>query len=493
CRVVVHGVPGEKVIDDQRKTGAAAPAEEPAAADTSPAGQEWRGRPPAAAPASAPSLPVPTVFLLSNGLTVYLVERSSLPVVSANLIVLAGSDRNAPARPGLASFTAEMLDEGTTSRSAMQIAEEADRLGAYLSSGSTPDFSFVAFRSLKRNAVAALELAADMLLHPAFPDEEIERIRHDRLTEILRQKDNIHALANKAFVRTVYGKDHPYGYTEIGTNLSLRAITRSDLSRFWSSGYVPANAALVVAGDITAEELRVLAERCLGSWKGNGTVQAEPPIRANSGRRIVIVDKRDSPQTSLRVGHIGVERASPDYVFLDVMNTAFGGLFSSRINMNLREKRGYTYGASSAFSFRRGPGPFTVATGVRTDATAPSVTEILREIEAIRTDLLSEEELAASKDSISRSLPGLFETTPQIASAMGQIFVHGLAEDYYRSLPARIESVTAADVARAAREHLKPEQIVIVAVGDRKQIEPELRSLGLGPVEISDADRFMAE
>jgi len=433
-------------------------------------------------------LPVPARFKLENGLTVFLVEQHSLPIVAANVVVLSGSERNPVERPGLASFTAEMLDEGTKKRPALQIADDAEQIGARLSTRSTTDLSYVAVHALKKNAEAALDLAADVLLNPEFPANEIDRIRNDRLTEILQQRDEPSILAAKVFYSAVYGPDHPYGYTELGTAESNKAITRDDLLKFWEAGYVPENAALVVAGDVSEAEVRALAEKYFGNWRGAHS-RPEPPSATDlAGRRVVIVDRPASPQTSLRIGHVGVARANPDYVAIDVMNTALGGLFSSRINSNLREKHGYTYGASSTFAYRRGPGPFVIGTGVRTDVTAPAVSEIFREIERMRSSQLTAEELATAKDSIARSLPGFFETTPQAASSVAQLYVHGLPLDYYRKLPEQTSSVSATDVQRVAEKYLKPMQTVVVAVGDRKKIDPELKKLNLGPIEPRDLD-----
>ncbi len=483
-RVVVHGVPGSKVINDVPRSEHP-PAPEPQPSPERP-DQDWRSQPPQPGPACALKLPVPRIFRLSNGLSVYLVEQHSLPIVSANLIALSGSERNPIGLPGLSSFTAEMLDEGTARRSALQIAFDADQLGATLSTGSATDLSFVAMRTLKKNVDTAFELMSDVLLNPQFPEHEIDRVRHDRLTQIIQQKDNPGVLATKVFLDCVYGPDHPYGHTEIGTEASNKAAVRADLERFWKEGYVPGNSALVVSGDITGDELLTMAEKHFRRWAGPARSFDLQEVRTVAGRRVVIVEKPDSPQTVLRIGHVGVTRSDPDYVPIDVMNTALGGLFSSRINLNLREKHGYTYGASSSFVFRRGPGPFVVATGVRTDVTAPAVVEIFNEIDRMRTTLPTPEELATAKDSISRSLPGLFETTPQAASSIGQLFVHNLPPDYYRLLPDRIDGVTAEEVRSVAERHLKAGEMVVVAVGDRSKIEPELEKLQLGPIEIRD-------
>ncbi len=491
ARVAVNGVPGDKVIDDPPKSseGKASPPVTTAGVPD----QDWRSKPPEPGTPPALRLPVPRIFRLSTGLMVYLVEQHNLPIVSANLIVLSGSDQNPSELPGLSSFTAEMLDEGTRKRSALQIAFDADQLGATISTGSTTDISYLAARTLRKNVDPAFELLSDVLLNPEFPEHEIERIRHDRLTQILQQKDNPNILATKVFFSCVYGADHPYGYIEIGTEESNRKTGREELARFWRAGYVPGRSALVVSGDISEDELHLLAEKCLGQWKGQSPEFRFPAVHAAGGRRVVLVEKPDSPQTVLRLGHVGVERSNPDFVAIEVMNTGLGGLFSSRINQNLRERHGYTYGASSAFVFRRGPGPFLVVTGVRTDVTAPAVTEILNEIERMRTTLPTPEELALAKDSIARSLPGLFETTPQTASSIGQLFTYDLPPDYYRQLPGQIESVTAEEVRRVAERYLKPEDMVLVAVGDRGKIERELEKLDFGVVEVRDPSGNPAE
>ncbi len=484
-RVVIFGVPGEKALDDVARveeTGAQA-----AAVGAMP-DEPWRTRAPAAGAASKLTLPVPKHFQLPNGLHVYLVEQHSLPVVSANLVVLAGSETNPANLPGLASFTADMLDEGTGRRSTLKLAQDVNRIGAELTTASTSDYSTANLRSLKRNADAAFELLADVALHPAFAAAEIDRVRKQRLTTILQQRDNPNQLAMRTFNRVVYGSSHPYGFIELGTEASNQAITRDALAAFWKQGYVPANTALVVAGDITEPELRTLAGKYFGEWKGEARQASAPPVPAAIERRIAVVDKPGAPQTALRVGHAGVSRSSPDYLPVEVMNTTLGGLFSSRINLNLREKNGYTYGAFSSFQYRRGPGPFIVGTGVRTDVTAPAVREIFHELEALRAREISAEELSVARDSISRSLPGLFETTPITAATVRNLFVYNLPLNYYNTLPASIDGVSAADVLRVARQYLAPEKMVVVAVGDRSKIGLELEKLALGPVELRDLE-----
>ena len=482
ARVVLHAVPGDKKIDDVPRTAERAP--EPPPQKTA---ADWRATAPKAGPTPRFTLPVPKRFTLPNGLTVMLLEQHRLPVLSANLVVLAGSDRNPAGKAGLASFTADMLDEGTLTRSSAKLAEDLAALGATLSSGSSTDNAAVSLYSLSRNADPAFALLADVVRNPAFDPAEIERVRRSRLTQLVQQRENPTAVAQRAFNRALYG-EHPYGFTELGTQASVQALGADDLRAFWKAAYQPGNAALVVAGDITEAQVRVLLARHLGSWAGSSERLAPPVPTQSEQSKVIVIDKPGAPQSALRIGQVGVARASPDYVPLSVMNNVLGGMFSSRINLNLRERNGYAYGASSGFAFRRGPGPFVAASSVRTDATAPAVREIFSELRGIRESTVTADELQLSRDSLSRSLPGLFETTGSMAGSSAQLFVHGLPVDYYRSLPQAIQGVTAADVQRVARQYLQPERMVSVVVGDRAKVEESLKALGVGPVEVRPAD-----
>ena len=478
-RVVIYAVPGQKVVHDVPKSSA----EEAQSAEVTPAPDDWRSTPPAAGPASPLKLPTPQRFTLANGLTVLLVEQHKRPVVTANLVVLSGSEANPLDKPGLAAFTAAMLDAGTERRGAPEIADSVAQIGAVLTSGSNSDFSSAEVRTLTTTVDAAFDLLADVSLHPAFAEKEIERLRSTRLTQLQQQRDNPNAIASRVLNDALYGPQHPYGFIELGTRHSLESLSREDLLAFWRRGYTPANSALVLAGDLTQEQARSLAEKHFGTWGGSASTQRLPAVRAAEARRIIIVDRGSSPQTALRLGEIGVPRASPDYVPLSIMNTALGGIFTSRINLNLRERHGYTYGASSAFVFRRGPGPFLIGAGVRTDATAPAVKEIFNELGRIRAEDLSPQELALAKDALARSLPGEFETNAEAARSIGSLFVYDLPLDYYGTLPQSIQAVTAGEVHRVANQYLQPDRIVVVAVGDRSRIEPELKALDLGTVE----------
>ena len=285
----------------------------------------------------------------------------------------------------------------------------------------------------------------------------------------------------------LYGPRHPYGYTEIGTEPSMNAVMRDDMVAFWKQHFVPGNAALVVAGDISMSELRALAEKTFATWSGDAPARAELGTAETTTARLIIVDKSGTPQTQLRVAGIGAARSSPDFRALQVMNNALGGLFSSRINMNLREQHGYSYGAYSAFVFRRGAGPFMVAGGVRTDATALAVTEIFKEIAGMIEQPVPAEELQKAKDSMANSLPGAFETSANAVNSFSTIFVYDLGLDYYSSYAQQVNAVTAEQALDVARRYLVPDRLVVIAVGDRDVIEADLTKLSLGKVEFRDA------
>ncbi len=485
-RVVIYGVPGEKVLHDVPKR----PETETASKDMpgGPGNDAWRDRQPGPGKSSALTLPVPKEFSLPNGMKVMLVEQHNLPVVTADVFVLRGSESNPPDKPGLASFTAAMLSEGTEKRNALQLADDIAQIGASVNSNSTPDSSSVIANGLTRNADKLFDLLSDVAEHPAFREEEIDRVRKRRLVTLQQQKDNVNTLATKFFFREVYGEKNPYGYLETGTESSTSATSRDDLMKFYKDGFGPKNAALVVAGDLTESQVRELAQKYFGSWTNAAAPSRAPEVSSTLTRRIVIIDKPGAPQSALRVGQVGLPRNHPDYVPVTIMNDILGGLFSSRINLNLREAHGYTYGAFSQFAFRRGPGPFLVGSMIRTDVTAPAVQEVFTELGKMRTSAPTADEVNMAKESMVRGLTGQFETTQQTASTTGNLFVYNLPLDYYRNLPAKITTVTAADVQRVAEKYLSPDNMVVVIAGDRAKIEDGLKKLDLGPTQALDTE-----
>jgi zinc protease len=487
-RVVVHAVPGQPQAGAQVPTPPAPKPGEGAGAQAVNPDEPWRANQPKAAAAKPVQLPTPQSETLPNGLTLILNERRGLPVVAASVVLRTGSDANPLDKPGLANFTAAMLDEGTASRSALQIADQVAQLGASLGTGSSMDATTITGRSLSKNFGALLDLMADVTLRPSFPAEELDRQRAQRLGQLVQMRDNPSQVAGVVTALVLYGDKHPYGYSEIGTEASVKAISRADLTAFWQQSFVADNAALVVAGDISMSELRALAAKAFGSWQRGTPNRPSLTTPTSIPPRVIIVDKPGSPQTQLRVATIGAARSSPDFRPLQVMNIALGGLFSSRINMNLREQHGYTYGASSQFTFRRAAGPFQVGSGVRTDVTGPSVSEIFKEIRGMVDRPIDQAELQRAKDSLANSLAGAFETSADAVANFSNVFIYDLGLDYYTKYAQDVNRVTTDQTLAVSKKYLVPGNMVVVAVGDRKVIEPELAKLNVGQVEIRDAE-----
>lgn len=483
--VVVYGINGKKVVDDVPRAKGE-PEQTTVVTEGTMPDEPWRANPPKPGPMSRLSLPIPISFKLKNGLTVYLVERHELPIVAMILAIINGSTNNPIDKPGLASFTADMLDEGTTNRSALKIADDLDQIGASVHPGSGLDSDVIGMSTLKKTLEPAVDILSDMLLHPVFDAKEVERVRNDRVTALMQVKDNPNAVARRVMWRVLYGTKNQYGYETAGTIDSNKKISRDDMLGFWEHGYVPGNSALAIAGDITEEQARSIAEKYFGTWKGSAAIPKPPSADRALRRTVYIVNKESAPQTSLRIAGIGLARSNPDFAASEIMNNGLGGIFSSRLNMNLREKHGYTYGAFSSFSYQRGPGPFAAGAGIKTDVTGPAVSEFFKEINGMHSNPLSREELKMAKDNWALSLPGLFETSPAVAGTMAGLYIYNLPNDYYSKLPGRIDSVTAQEVEAVATKYLKPDNMVVVAVGDKAKIEPEFQKLNLGPIEELD-------
>jgi zinc protease len=486
-RVVVFGIPGKKVLEDVQRS----PEDTDANVKVSPEhtaefeqAQAWRATAPKPGPQRALVLPKPTIFTLENGLTVYLVQRHELPIVSARLVTLAGAAANPPDRPGLAGITASMLTEGTAKRSAEEIANQAAQLGTDMRADSGADTAQISISVLKRNLRGGLELMADSAEAPAFPVKDLERVRQSRLTALMQAEDDPIQLALRTGSLNLYGATNAYGYDALGTADSLHAFTRDQLAEFHKTHFGPKDSLLELTGDVTESEARQFAKTVFGNWTSAAAAPALPPDPALPQRKILLVDKPDSPQTTMLAFGIGLKRTSPDYPAATVMNTMLGGLFSSRINMNLREAHGYTYGAQSFYRFYRGIGPFVAGAQVRADVTAPAMTELFKELEGIHTRPLTDAELRMAKDFIIRSMPGDFESAFSVNQQLQTLWAFDLPADYYAKLPAQIEGVTSADTQRVAAEYVKPENLLVIAVGDKSKIETGLKDLKLAPVSV---------
>jgi zinc protease len=425
---------------------------------------------------------------LDNGLEIMLIEDHTLPLIQANLIIKSGWAADPSDRPGAAALTAALLDEGTKSKSALEISEIADRIGANFSSGSFFDGSQLNLGTSTAQFNNGLKLLADVVLNPVFPEEELERLRKSYLTRIQQESSQPYPPAIKMFQRLLYGEDHPYGqpYTGTGTAESISEIDRTDLVAYYEKNYVSNNAAFVIAGDISMEDAKKAITSALKKWEpGEPTVaRIDPPKRIDE-TKIYVIDRPGAPQSILTVGHEGIKRSDPDYLATTVMNYALGGSFISRINMNLREDKGYTYGAYSQLIPLKGVGLFVSITSVQTEVTKDAVFQLTSEIRDIQGSRpLSDDEVKESKDSLIKGFPQGFETIGAMAGQLSNIVLYDLPQDYLQTYMSKVAGINGLAATGAARNKLHPDNLIIVIVGDAQQVAPGLRELGIGPVEI---------
>ena len=437
----------------------------------------------------APKLTVPPIVrrTLPNGMTLLVVEQHELPLADFLLLVGSGNEADPAAHGGLASLTALLVREGTTTRTSPQIADQLSYLGATLNTGSGWDMSQVGLHTPTAQLDSALALFADVVTHPSFPQKEVDRVKKQRLTELLQAKDRARDIADRVFASVLYGNGHPYGHPATGTEESTKALTRPDVKAFYDTYYRPNNTTLVVVGDVTPDDVERRARILFARWTRKAIPDTRyPQLAAVSATPIIyLVDKPGAPQSSIRIGNIGVPRSTSDYFALQVMNTILGGSFTSRLNQNLREKRGYTYGAASGFSMRRQAGPFSAraeVTGTKTDS---SLVQFLDELRAIR-DTVSTAELTRAKRYLQLGLPSDFETTTDIAFQLVPVVLYGLPADYYSTYVQQIENVTQSDVRRVANQYIDPSKMSIVVVGDRASIESSLKALNFGEISLRD-------
>ena len=447
-----------------------------------------RSQRPALGPAPSVSLPPIQTRELPNGLKIVVVEQHELPLADFVLLVGTGGEADPPRHAGLATLTAGLLTEGTTSRSSLQIADQEAFLGVELGAGAAWDASRLTLHTPTAQLDSALALFADVALRPSFPGAELERVKKERLTSLLQLRDRPPAIADRAYASIVFGDAHPYGHPLGGTEAATRAVTRADVERFYRAAYRPNNTTLIAVGDVTADDVMRRAQALFGKWE-RGTVPAAnfstPPKAAAT--TVYLIDKPGAVQSSVRIGGVGVPRSTRDYFALAVMNTILGGSFTSRLNQNLRETKGYTYGARSRFDMRKVAGPFTASAEVTGTKTDSALFEFMKELRAIR-DTVPAAELAKAKSFLQLQLPGTFETTGSIAQQVVPIVLYGLPLDYYNGYVQQIERVTQADVQRVARQYVDPANVIVVVVGDRKSIEPGLKALGVGSIVVRDLE-----
>jgi zinc protease len=443
-----------------------------------------RQYPPNVPPPKAAVLPGPALRTLPNGLQVVVIERHSLPLITLRLVVKAGAEADPPGLPGTAQFVVGLLDEGTTSKTALQIAEAIDQVGGTVQTGADWDESYVTLSVLTDHAEMAFDLMADMALRPAFAPAEVERGRKQLLSSLEIQHEDPSYLADAIFDHAVFAGT-PYNHPADGTPESVARIGAEDLRRFHLRNYRPSNSILAVVGDISAAEAFTLAEKFFGLWREQGTSalasapsienSAPPPIPS---RRIILIDKPDAVQTEIRVGNPGIRRDSPDYEALTMANDILGGPATNRLFHSLRSEHGLTYGASSDLVCRRTAGSWVAKTSTRTRETMKAIKLILDEMKRLRDHAPDEAELDTTRSYLTGHLALEFETSEGIATQVLELMVHNLPLEYWNRFPARIQDLSRQEVWERARQFLDSDDALIVLVGDAASFERELRKLG---------------
>jgi predicted Zn-dependent peptidase len=436
---------------------------------------------------------------LPNGLELCAATHSSVPVASVALLVRGGSSVDPPAGHGLVSITAGLLDEGSRGQSALEIADRLARIGGELEVDVGMDAVLIGLTTLDRFLEIGLALVHEMVTAPTLANDDFNRIRNLRLERLRQMKDHAGAMAERAFARLVY-RDHPYGHLSIGSEAALNAMTVDAARAMHAALFTPGGATLIIVGDRTEQELLDRAEAVFGDWRlpaGAGGAAA-PAVNRDAAllpppeepeARLAVVPRPGAAQSELRIGHACAPRSTPDYHVLLILNTILGGDFVSRLNLNLREQKGFTYGVRTGFNLRRGVGPFVMQTSVGTDVTGPALQEAWNEIRDIATARpATDEEVAQAFASVSKGYPRSFETAGQVARSIAQLALHGLPDSYFEDFVPKLSHVTAHDVTRAARRYLDPAKMTTVIVGDLDKIAGPLPGLGLGPHRVLSID-----
>jgi zinc protease len=425
---------------------------------------------------------------LPTGIRLITAPVGKLPLVTVLVLVDAGSTSEPRGKEGVAALTAAALLEGTTRFDGAELAEKFEQLGTSLESGADWDSAFLKITVLSNKLEEATKLLGEAISTPVFPDREVERLKAERLAEILQLETEPRGLADEKFSEFLYDDESRYSRPDEGSTQSVSSLTRSDVEQFHRSNYNSGATTVIVAGDISSENAKKLVIEAFRKWPSGSSLHQTLSGKARKNRKTAhIVNKPDAPQSELRVGHVGLPRKHPDFFPTLVMNAVLGGLFGSRINLNLREAHGYTYGASSFYDWRRGPGPFVVSTAVESEVTAPALREILTEIDRIRGEKISAEELSLARDYLEGVFPIRYETTAAIASALATMAIYDLPSDYYDSYRSNIHNVSEDAVLQAARTHLHPELLQTVIVGDAATVRSSLGDHSLGDVTVHNA------
>lgn len=429
---------------------------------------------PASEPPRPYRFPAHTRTRLGNGLDVLIAPVRRLPIAAIEVVVDAGAASEPDGKGGVAELAARALVEGTESMSAVELVERLERLGSAVSADADWDSATLSISAMSDRLEEIITVLAEILQTPTFPETEIERLKGERLSEIVQIRSEPRALADEWFSRKLYDVRSRYSEPIGGNAITVSSLQRTDVVEQFQRAYTPATTTVIIAGDVSEERVLATVEASLGSWRRPAPPRVHRSNRTRQSPATVLVERAGAPQSELRLGHAGPPRNTSDYFPLVVMNAILGGLFSSRINLNLRERNAYTYGARSAFDWRRDIGPFAVKTAVETGVTTQALREILNEIAAIREQSVSETELSLARDYLAGVFPIRFETSRAIAAALAQLVVYELPAGFYDEYRDRILAVAASDVLRVAREYLDPEKFLTVIVGD-----PNLGSGGL--------------
>ena len=425
---------------------------------------------------------------MSNGAKLVVVERHTLPLIALSMNFVGGADQFEPAdKPGVGSLTASMMTEGTTTRSGDEVSIALQNLGTTIGFGVGGESGIASFRTLKNKFEPTLAIMVEELLHPAFPDAALDRLKQRTMVNLRQSRDQTPGIASVVYPKLLYTTDHPYGRSV--SEASIASITRSDIIAFHDAMFQPSHAVITVVGDITPAEAKAKIEKALAGWTGTSGPASfnYPAPPAPKPTTIYIVDKPGAAQSTFSIGMVGPPRNTPDYYALRVMNTIFGGLFQSRINANIREAKGWSYGVNSAFAYGRGPGQFVAGGDVQTNKTDSALVEFVKELKGIRgARPVTDEELKAAKANLVQSLPSRPATMAGVNSMIGEIFVNGLPDDYWTQFQREVNAVTAADVQRVAQKYIDMDHLTMLIVGDRTKIEAPVRATGIAPVVILD-------
>jgi len=428
---------------------------------------------------------------LSNGMKIILAERHSLPIVNLSLLFDAGYASDPPAAPGIASLAMNMLDEGTKTRTALQLSEALAQLGATLGTGASLDLSTISMSALKSNLDSSLNIFSDVILNPSFPKDDFTRLQRQTIASIQREKAQPFQMGLRVLPQFLYGKGHAYAapLTGSGTEESVAKMTRDEMIGFHKTWIKPNNSTLIVVGDITLGELQPKLEKLFAAWtpgevpkKNIGTV--EQPAKSS----VYIMDKPGADQSVVFAGQLAPQKNSPDDIAFEAMNTILGGAFTSRINMNIRENKHWSYGARTAYAGARGQRPYLAYAPVQFDKTKETMVELKKEFTDIEgTRPATQDELLKVQNSLTLQLPGRWETIDAVISSIVNLVNYRLPDDYYATYPQKVKELTLADITNVANRDLRPESLIWVIVGDRQRIEAGVRSLGYGELHFLDA------